>query len=313
MADEVWLHIGTPKSGTSSLQRYLCDHREALAGQGLTYVAPEDRTSANELVVAMNKGKPDLAALAADLNRRIEAAGTPHALLSSEMLYGVDPDRLYALLPALSGRRVKVLVYLRRQDRYIEAMFLQKSKNGRFSGSIADYIEKFDGSGSDFHATLKPWADHAEAHLVPRVLEPARLVQGDVVADALAQIGLPPPEAGAREVNVSPGYHRVQLLQAAASVAIADPRRLQRQLAARYPQAADERGPILDPAARRAWLARHADGNEALRARYFPDWPQLFDTSDLTADGPPASGIPPFTPAQLREIARLLEVVKVLR
>ena len=37
------LHAGTPKTGTSSLQWYLADHRQALAAQGFWYPPPEER------------------------------------------------------------------------------------------------------------------------------------------------------------------------------------------------------------------------------------------------------------------------------
>ncbi len=312
MAREVWLHIGTPKSGTTALQRHLTDSREALAGQGLAYVAPEGKTSSNDLVVAMNKGRAELPAIAEALNRQIETCAAPRAILSSEMLYGVAPDRLYELLPALTESRVKVLVYLRRQDRYIEAMFLQKSKNGRFYGSIADYIAKFDGSGSDFARELAPWADYPDATLVPRVLEPARLSGGNVASDALDQIGLAPPEdTGGPEANVSPGYHRVQLLQAASRAGIVPPRRLQRLLAARFPQDPAERTPIFTQSERRAYLANYAQGNETLRSRYFPDQKELFSTEDLSLPDEDR-GIPPFTEAQLREITSMLAVMKQL-
>lgn len=310
MAREVWLHIGTPKSGTTALQRHLTDNREALAGQGLAYVAPEGKTSSNELVIAMNKDRADLPAIAAALTRQIETCAAPRAILSSEMLYGVAPDRLYELLPVLAGCTVRVLVYLRRQDRYIEAMFLQKSKNGRFFGSISDYITKFDGSGSDFARELAAWADHPQATLVPRVLEPARLNGGNVVTDALTQIGLPPPEdAAAPEVNISPGFHRVQLLQAASRAGIVPPRRLQRLLAARFPQDPAERAPVFSQAERRAYLARYAHGNEILRSRYFPEQKELFSTEDLSQPDDDR-GIQPFTEAQLREITSMLTVMK---
>lgn len=309
MAGTVWLHIGTPKSGTSSLQKHLLDSRAALQEQGLTYVTPGSFTSCNDLAIAHNRKRDDLAAIAADLNGQIARADS--ALLSSEMFYGLPPSAVAQHLPVLQGREVKVLVYLRRQDRYIEAAYLQKAKNFRFVGSIEDYIARFDGSGSDYAAMLAPW-QATGWQLVPRVLERPRLTGGSVVSDALAQIGLPAPDREvAQEVNVSPGYHRVQLLQAAAAAGVADPRKLQRRLSNAFPQAPQERSPVLTQEARRAFVARFADGNESLRARFFPDAPSLFEMGDLSAEGE-ARGIPPFTEAQMTEITRLLQVMRKL-
>lgn len=312
MPDEIWLHIGLPKSGTSSLQKHLLTHRESLAGQGVSYVTPKGKTSCNDLAVAMNKSREDLGKMAADLNAALETCPAPRAFLSSEMFYGMTPEALFSVLPALRGRPLKVLAYLRRQDRYIEAKYLQKAKNLRFLGSIDDFIERFAGSGSDYAAQLAPWLDLSGVTLVPRILERTRLVGGDVVSDVYDLLGLGEPEPEeAADNNVSPGIHRVQLLQAAAAAGLADPRRLQRALAAKFPQDPKDRGPILSQTERRAYLAAHEVGNALLCARYFPDQMQLFDTDDLDRDAP-GPGIPAFTEAQLAEITRLLAAVKSL-
>ena len=314
MVEEVWLHIGIPKSGTSSLQSYLTKQREALSEQGLAYLVTPERASVNELAIALNRGRPSLEDLASGLNREIEERPEKTAFLSSEMLYGAAPERLFELMPALADRPLNVLVYLSRQDRYIQSRYIQRLKNARFFGSIEDFVAKFEGSGSDFAHHLAPWADAGgQVRLIPRIFERQRLVGGDVVADALAQIGLPAPaqDDAPEVVNVSPGLHRVQLLQAAHKAGIDQPRRLQRVLSNKFPQDPSDRAPIFTRAEARAFLDQYSDGNEALRQRYFPDQDALFDTSDLEAEDRDA-GIPPFTPEQLREITQLLKVVKTL-
>lgn len=313
MVDEVWLHIGSAKSGTSSLQKYFDTRRAALSDQGLAYITAPKRATINELVFAYNKPKDDPTELARALNAQIEARPERIGMLSSEMLFGFKPEVVYQLLPALRDRPLHVLAYLRRQDHYIEAVYLQKSKNFRFLGSIDAYIEKFKGSGSDYAEVLAGWRQDGHARLVPRVMERAKLLGGSVVTDALAQIGL--PTEGVEEDpdnNVSPGYHRVQLLQAAAMAELANPRKLQRRLAADYPQSPEDRTPVLNKARRRAWLDNFKSSNEELRQAYFPDLPSLFDESDL--DGPEEEGgVPPFTQAQLREVAQLFKTLKKLK
>lgn len=302
MSDAIWLHIGTPKSGTSSLQSYFSQLNEG-------YVSLPGKSNCNDLAIAVNKKRPIAKNLADKLNQEISLTDGP-VVLSSEMFYGWAPDRLYSLLPVLLTRPLNILVYLRRQDRYIEAMYLQKSKNGRFRGSIFDYISKFKGSGSDYAAQLDPWMKDDHARLVPRIMERDQLVGGDVVTDACSVIGLATPTHDVLDVNVSPGYHRVQLLQAAAEVGLVDPRRLQRRLAAEFPQKADERGSILSLAERRDFLDQYTQGNEKLRAIFFPEQRSLFNECDLNVVQ--AAGIPAFTDAQLLEITRFLTVIKKL-
>ena len=312
MVQTVWLHIGTPKSGTSSLQKYLMQHRDALSAHGLAYLVSPGRNSCNDIAIGLNRGRADLLASADVINAEIETRSEEHALISSEMFYGMSPQTLLDVMPALRDRPLKILVYLRRQDRYIESMFLQKSKNGRFFGSIADYIAKFDGSGSDYAAMLADWQDQEGATVVPRILEWDRLAGGSVVSDVLHLLGIrDAPAEDAEDVNVSPGYHRVQLLQLATAVDIADPRKLQRRLANKYPQKPEERGAILGVEARVAFLAQYADGNRKLADAYFEGQKTLFDESDLS--NTPKTGVAPFSEDQLVEIKRFLETIKSLQ
>ena len=172
----IWLHIGTTKTGTTALQHHLSSNRDALAEQGLTYVSPAGKTSSNSLAVAMNKNRADaLQELRADLSGQIAGRKTKDAILSSEMLFGIAPDRLVDAIPALAGEPLSVLVYLRRQDRYLESNYLQKLKNGRFRGSIHEHIARFKGSGANYWETLKPWRDHTSA-ATARVTESVWLI-----------------------------------------------------------------------------------------------------------------------------------------
>lgn len=305
MVKEVWLHIGTPKSGTTSLQKYLNTHRTALRENGLIYVTAPGRENANELAIASNRKRDDLREIADKIDQELRQADTEKALISSEMLYGFSSTKMLELLPALQGKSLKILIYLRRQDKYIEAMYLQKSKNGRFLGTIHDYIAKFNASGSDYFEMLSDWRSFG-ADICPRIFEKPRLKSGDVVADAFEQMALPLPEPLENDdTNVTPSYARVQLLQAAARAEIAQPRKLQRYLSARFPQTAEQRGPIFNDQERQDFLDRFAKGNEALRAAYFPDQSTLFDLSDT-----PSTGIETFTKAQMEEIVRFLAALK---
>lgn len=311
-AKRVWLHIGVPKSGTSALQRYLGDHSAEVAAQGLTYLAPKRKKSGNDLAVAINRRRDTLGDLSADLCHQIETCTTDQAILSSEMFYGIAPDVILNALPALQGRDVRVLVYLRRQDRYLESKFIQKSKNGRFRGDIWKYLRKFDGSGADFAAELAPW-EAANVTVVPRICEPARLSGGSTVSDMLALAGLPAPDAkavAAAHENASPSAVRLELMQVLAEVSGFDTKRIQRRLASDHPPAAGSKARIFGREDRLKFLSGFAAGNELLRARYFPSQSDLFDTRDL--DDAPAAPDVGFTDDQRREIALMLSTMAAL-
>lgn len=309
-AARVWLHIGAPKSGTSALQRYLNDNAEAVARDGLTYVTPKGKKSANDLAVAINRGRDSLGPLGADLSAGIEGAGTGQAIISSEMFYGVAPDAILGAVPALAGRDLRVVVYLRRQDRYLESKYIQKSKNGRFKGDMNRYLKKFGGSGADYADELAAWEATPGVTVVPRICEPARLTGGSTVSDMLALAGLPAPDpeaaAAARE-NASPSAVRLELMRLMAEAGGFDVKKIQRNLASAHPPAPGAKARIFGRAERLAVLDRYAPGNETLRARYFPDQAHLFDMSDL--DDAPEAPDAAFTEEQRTEIRLLLETI----
>lgn len=311
-AKTVWLHIGVPKSGTSALQRFLGDHADALRAEGLTYLTPKRKKSGNDLAIAINRGRDTLGKISGDLCEQIENCPTEQAILSSEMFYGIAPEVVLGALPALQGRDVRVLVYLRRQDKYLESKFIQKSKNGRFKGDIWKYLRKFDGSGSDFAAELAPW-EAQDVTLVPRICEPARLNGGSTVSDMLALAGLPTPDAkavAAAHENASPSAIRLEMMQILGDVDGLDTKRIQRRLASDHPPVAGSKARMFGKADRLAFLDGYAKGNEALRARYFPDQADLFDMSDL--DGAPAAPDVGFTDEQRAEIGLLLSTIAAM-
>lgn len=312
MVDEVWLHIGTPKSGSSSLQKFLMAAGGQGTGAGVSYITPDGRDTANEFAIAFNRDRiRDLARIAAGLNARIAQDAARVGVISSEMLYGLAPDVLFRHMPNLRNRPLHVVVYLRRQDAYIEAAFIQKSKNGRFYGTLQQYIEKFDASGADYAAMLAPWEGVADGvTLHPRVYDKPMMDAGGIVADFCGLVGLPLSGTTEADINVSPGLNRVQLFQMIARHKLADPRKFQRHFAQHYPQRREDKQPIMTDEERRLFLDRFTAGNERLRARYFPDRDCLFE---MPTGGTPSSGADAFSPAQLRELEQMFAALAALR
>lgn len=306
----IWLHIGVPKSGTSALQRYLMQRSDDLRKQGLAYLVPKGKKSGNDLAVAINRGRDTLSNISADLCAQIDGPGPDQAILSSEMFYGIEPAKLMDALPSLARHDVRVLVYLRRQDRYLESKFIQKAKNGRFKGDIWRYLQKFDGSGADFAAELKPW-EATGVTVVPRICEPERLSGGSTVSDMLDLAGLPAPDAGevaaARE-NASPGMIRLELMQMLGLTGGFDTKRVQRRIASVAPPAQGAKARFFSLSDRQDLLIKYGPGNEALRARYFAKQNHLFDQTGLdeTAAAPDVG----FNAEQRTEIALMLATLK---
>lgn len=301
----LWLHIGAPKSATTTLQRFLTNNRDRLSAKGLTYISPQGRTSSNPVAVAINRTRTaEIAALSADLGRQINSAGGD-CIISSEMFFGIPPGALKQVLTDMAPETTQVIVYLRRQDIYLEAKYMQKVKNGRFAGSIHDYIKKFDGSGADYMSVLSPWMD--EGYTVrARILEDSKLVGGSVISDLMAVCGLDqlPDEAVDQEAaNRSPSLERLQLLQVLKTLGVKKINRIQRSL----PQSSGPKARFFTAEERTQILEQYAACNAALHKQFFAHLDDVFEASDL--DEPNAPENQAFSQAQLAEIETVLRAV----
>lgn len=207
------VHIGTEKTGSTSIQSLLRGNRRALGRHGfatsrqlgarsqiaLAVVAlPDDtrwrahRVLGLETAEDVQRFRDDRrAALERELAGR---AGT--LLLSCEQLSKLPPDpanvrRLTDWLDGLVSE-VRVLVYLRRQDSLLVSLYSQALKSGRTAPlSVPDEMAAGPGSKFDYAATLSRWADVVgEQNVSARVFERSALVGGDVIDDYLDVIGM---------------------------------------------------------------------------------------------------------------------------
>lgn len=178
------IHIGMQKTGTTFLQNALHAHRTELAAQGIHYPHPmagvgESGGKAHHFIAHAMLGRrlghtPDadfdqLGAHVASINAaRRETGGT--TVISSEdfsLLRRPQIKRLRTLFP---GDGVRILVYLRRQDLWLEALYGQTLKLGRHQNAAAFVTRQ--RHMADYAAVLDPWAEaFGAANVIVRVYE----------------------------------------------------------------------------------------------------------------------------------------------
>ena len=162
------LHIGYPKTGTSSLQWFLHTHRETFQAQGVCYPLTGQAAdhAHHELAFSLGAnarqdGKASSAtALFEELNREIEDSRADTVLLSSEVFLGnlqhlrASPD--FARL--LEGRTLKIMCFVRRQATFLESLYRQFiwDPDIRFSGSPEAFLEAYPVAGN-YHGPLTMW------------------------------------------------------------------------------------------------------------------------------------------------------------
>lgn len=167
MAEQVWLHVGTMKSGTSYLQRRLDRNSEALAAQGICFPGEGWGAQAHavgDLLGRQRLGGPKRAGawprLVAELT-----GWTGRGLISMELLGAAAPRKIrrcVADLAAGGADAVRVVVTARDLNRAIPAMWQETLKNGR----TADWEAYRQGVRRDRGPGVNFWREQDLARMV---------------------------------------------------------------------------------------------------------------------------------------------------
>ena len=141
MIDELILHIGMPKTGTTSIQRAL--HR-AGGGKDWTYVNLNPPHSANPVILRAHGGiapasihpgprsAQNKVAARALLSEALLQVKTPRAILSAEAMVRLPPAAVAGLLDQVSGhaRKIRAVAYIRPPISFITSYVQQFYKTG---------------------------------------------------------------------------------------------------------------------------------------------------------------------------------------
>ncbi len=201
----IYLHIGHMKTGTTALQRFLAANREAF--QDIGFFCPMPFTgggAVHELARVLWRepvfeGPAELLrdetaqSLYQRINRQIEESGCERAILSSEdFSESGEESEIFceAVRSHLADHDIRVIVYLRRQDKALEARYKQYVKIWR-EGKLMSFEEHNGGHNVDYLDALSPWAKvFGRENIIVRVYEKHRMPAG-IQADFCKAIGVP--------------------------------------------------------------------------------------------------------------------------
>jgi hypothetical protein len=220
-AVDLVLHIGTGKTGSSSIQAFLRQNRAALADLGYLYPrSPGPRRHAHlslfcmpdERYDSIPTWKPERWSSPAEfrdafrrrLSREIDESGLSRVLLSDEGLYGSPNEALRRLrqLTDSMAAGLRLVVYLRRQDDHLVSRYQQVVKTGETRrlgvGTHADSGEQSaswkDRQGAntyDYYARLQTWTQLLEpTELVVRRFERESFAERSLYQDFLEATGI---------------------------------------------------------------------------------------------------------------------------
>jgi hypothetical protein len=202
------LHIGTPKTGTTAVQRFVRANRQALAAYGLHYATPPHGLEhSNSIANALNTG--DSRSVKTFLAKQVKCArrrGAETILVSAENFYAMS------VLPSMQRRQTcpnalarerglvetlrtlipeeittsQIVCYFRRPDRYAESLYNQHVKRGIIDVTVDEFLSVVEPALL-YDTCMRLWADvFGQSNCVVRLYDTVRTdAVGDFVANVL--------------------------------------------------------------------------------------------------------------------------------
>ena len=208
----IYLHIGTEKTGSTSIQKFLWKNRQKLAFNNIyvpdflsnnhvdlvLYAAL--RNSCRGLLIKKNLYEETLynrfistfpkvfvSRLQPLVDDGLNLVLTSE-LLSTRLVKIEQINKLAELLQQLK-QPIKVIIYLRRQDEYIASSYSTSILNGH-TFDLDSYIEK-PNMNLNYYEFVNQWAQvFGKENIIVRAFQLSKLLNQNVVADFLQIIGL---------------------------------------------------------------------------------------------------------------------------
>lgn len=302
------LHIGTPKTGTTALQKFLFDNRSSFADKGVAYpqFTPQKnlafgqhrngiflsrycraRVLRQDLSRRLNDCEENLAILTDTLkeNDTVILSDENFFLFANESSVELrDPEcywrELEAVVNEMGVSDVDIIVYLRRQDRFLVSFWKERIKSGmsrsefgeamEASGieSMLDYASVLDNISSSFGSSAK---------IIVRSYDKVMASDSDIYHDFLEALGIPwddkyeVSEQGANRSISFDVAEAIRTLEYGRHSRGPEERRVRVKLALalsrRFP---DPKGvTVYRPGEAESLMEKYREGNRRIEERYF--------------------------------------------
>lgn len=315
----LYLHIGMPKTGTTSIQNFLCQNRSVLEKNGFCYpdfgnMFPKYAGAANGLF--MVKCFAEEMQLAQDTQEQLFREGMKRVqqlfgqydniIISNERIFRATYERRSSLWQELKeagekhGFSVKIILFLRRQDLYLASHYNQKVKlNIRWDGNVGtktweEYLKLPSAvkHSLDYYGRLEQIrAVLGKDAVIVRRFEKQHFYGGSLYSDFLHVLGLEYTreyQLAQEEYNKNLPGNTVEIMRILNEVEEIDSRDrqlfldallLDGKLSTRYYKTS-----MFSKEEAEALLEKYKEGNQKIAEEYIQDGEALFD--DTIADLP---------------------------
>jgi len=209
--ENVFVHIGMSKSGSSAIQKCLMENRDVLEKSGISYpkigMPGNDGTAHHDIRSDLERGSASL------LRRAINGSNSDAVILSCEGFWLLDDGQLELMARALSQGEVEVILYLRNPHDYLPSSYRQNIKRTGEHCSPEEYFNPHRPNlKQDFSYKLERWSQYFSLRV--RAYE---AVKHSIEKDFMRAIGAPLDrvDTSRRVVNTTPSDGAIWLMRLA--------------------------------------------------------------------------------------------------
>lgn len=202
------LHIGTHKTGTSTIQSTLAAARDQLAASGVCYPKTDrdpfphlaKHCSTYQAAIQTDAAFDDEFAI---LEQELATSGCDTLLLSEEGFSEAQFDAFSKFSRLTDRYDLTIICFLRRQDQFLESLWVQYCREGHERQTIADFVRR-DGirRRAEYTTILDFWSNFGT--MSPHLFDKSGAK--DIVSIFGECIGVT-LNAPARRENISPGMN----------------------------------------------------------------------------------------------------------
>lgn len=198
---QILLHIGTHKTGSTSIQSFCFRNRRTLLQQGLLYPETFVKWHGHH-PLPWSVGLPhihkdpslDITRIVRMIESEIASASAQRVLLSSEDFEYLHREAVARLLSQFQEAEVRVIAYLRRQDELLESEYAHNvvADEVRYVGTIHDfYMSQNPIARYDYEELLNKWESGPRRPTITvRPFEPRQFHGGSLLRDFCHSIGV---------------------------------------------------------------------------------------------------------------------------
>lgn len=209
---KVFIHIGTHKTGTTSIQSFLSNNRNYLLENGFFY--PKSGSVKKDISGGQHQLSFSIRKTAKSYNEKCwddftsEINNYPDniIIISSEDFGNMNSQQIKQLRSLLLEHEVFIILYLRNYYKYMRAVYSEVIKNRKVILTYKEFIDK-NQDKLDYNSLIKAWAYvFGEDNIIIRIYDKI-LANGNLLENFCKTIYLkPPPEVFQVTYNKNPTF-----------------------------------------------------------------------------------------------------------